>query len=236
MAANGLDDNEAEKYANRLTDEDLVAKLHATPPREICEHGSQRAKCPHCENSQLEAAPYKQWGHEPPRMAEPRIAEPPKKGLMTEAGAEAEKTARQVSDWQPGVLVTGGRDFTPNRAHEAWFKYWLRAVRPAFVLHGGASGVDLWSEAVARGQGIEVRNVPVSDDEWDSLGGAAGPMRNSKLLMAMLEHGGGYCVAFDGGTGTADMLGKAERGGLRVINMQRMHFTEPARQRQLGFD
>lgn len=137
------------------------------------------------------------------------------------------------SDWRPGVLVTGGREFTPNRAHETWFKYWLRAVRPAFLLHGGARGVDLWSVAVARGQGVDVRCQPVADEEWDALPGAAGPMRNSSMLATMLEHGGGYCVAFDGNTGTADMMRKAEKGGLRLINMQTLLYQAPARQRQL---
>lgn len=137
------------------------------------------------------------------------------------------------SDWRPGVLVTGGREFTPNRAHETWFKYWLRAVRPAFLLHGGARGVDLWSEAVARGQGVEVRRQLVTDEEWDMFRGAAGPMRNSSMLATMLEHGGGYCVAFDGETGTADMMRKAQNGGLRLINMQTPLYQAPARQRQL---
>lgn len=140
------------------------------------------------------------------------------------------------SGWRPGVLVTGGREFIPNRAHETWFKYWLRAVQPAFLLHGGAEGVDLWSEAVARGQGVEVRCQLVTDEEWDMFRGAAGLMRNSSMLATMLEHGGGYCVAFDGGTGTADMMHKAHRGGLCLIDMQTQIYKAPSRQRQLVLD
>ncbi len=152
---------------------------------------------------------------------------------MTDSGANPTKVALILSDWQPGVLVTGGREFIPNRAHEVWFKYWLRAIRPAFLLHGGARGVDLWSEAVARGQGVEVRCERILDEEWAAYGGAAGAMRNTVMLEAMLEHGGGYCVAWDGDTGTADMMRKAQKGGLTVINMQAPIYKAPARQTKL---
>ncbi len=152
---------------------------------------------------------------------------------MTDSGADPTKAALILSDWQPGVLVTGGREFVPNRAHGVWFKYWLRAIRPAFLLHGGARGVDLWSEAVARGQGVDVRSERITDAEWDALGGAAGPMRNTVMLEAMLEHGGGYCVVFEGDSGTADMMRKAVKGGLRLINMQTPIYKAPDGQQRL---
>jgi len=34
--------------------DDLIQKLRNSPPREICEHGSQRVKCDHCDNERLE--------------------------------------------------------------------------------------------------------------------------------------------------------------------------------------
>lgn len=37
------------------TNDELIALLKASPPREICEHGSQKVKCPICENIVLEA-------------------------------------------------------------------------------------------------------------------------------------------------------------------------------------
>lgn len=35
--------------------DDLLQMLRNSPPREICEHGSQRVKCPHCEINALDA-------------------------------------------------------------------------------------------------------------------------------------------------------------------------------------
>lgn len=171
----------------------------------------------------------KQWGHGAREFA----AHSQKGALVTDGGASAAEAAPLESGWQPGVLVTGGREFIPSRAHATWFKYWLRAVRPAFLIHGGARGVDLWSEAVARAQGMEIQRCPATPEAWATYGGAAGAMRNTVMLEVMLEHGGGYCIAFDGGTGTADMMRKAEKGGLRLINMQTPHYKAPARQKQL---
>ena len=122
---------------------------------------------------------------------------------------------------------------TRSSAHGAWFKYWLRAVQPAFLLTGAAQGVDLWAQAIALAQGVEIQRCPVTPSEWEKHGGAAGPMRNTVMLEVMLEHGGGYCIAFDGGSGTADMLHKAEKRRLRVINMQTPCYTVPDRQTRL---
>lgn len=139
----------------------------------------------------------------------------------------------KITGWQPAVLVTGGRDHIPSRAHAEWFKYWLRAVRPAFVLNGGASGVDLWAEAIARAQGVVVRQSPVTKADWAAYQGAAGPMRNTVMLDQILKHGGGYCVVFEGNKGTADMMRKAKKHRLTLVNMQRPVYNPPPRQRTL---
>lgn len=153
---------------------------------------------------------------------------------MTDSSAGTAKDTLSPSDWQPGVLISGGRDFIPNTAHATWFKYWLRAVQPAFLLSGRARGVDIWAEAIALAQGVEVQPCPITPSDWAAYGGAAGPMRNTMMLEVMLNHGGGYCVVFDGGPGTADMLHKAEkRTGIWVINMQKPSYTAPASQRSL---
>ncbi len=155
--------------------------------------------------------------------------EPP----MTDKCADAPTAPCDEANWQPAILVTGGREFIPSPAHGTWFKYWLRALRPAFFLNGGAKGVDLWAEAIARAQGVEVQRCPVTPKDWAAYGGAAGAMRNTVMLEVMLEHGGGYCLAFDGGSGTADMMHKAEKAGLRIINMQTQRYTAPSRQKRL---
>lgn len=140
---------------------------------------------------------------------------------------------QQPLGWRPGVVVTGGRDYTPPGAHGSWFKYWLRAVQPAFVMNGGARGVDTWARDIAFAQGMNVLDHPITPEEWRTHGGGAGPMRNTVMVEAMLEHGGGYCVVFNGGNGTADMLHKAMLANLRVINMQTPQYTPPPRQTSL---
>jgi hypothetical protein len=133
---------------------------------------------------------------------------------MNDSSANTANETLSMSDWRPGVLVTGGRDFRPEDPHAVWFKAWLRAVRPAFVLTGGATGVDQWAESIAQAQGVEIQRCPVTPSEWRAH----------------------YCIAFNGGPGTADMLRKAELRKLRVINMQTPQYVAPNRQKSLLFD
>ena len=135
--------------------------------------------------------------------------------------------------WRPAALVTGGREVTPSAAHGQWFMHWLLAVQPAFLVNGGARGVDLWADAIARALGIVVHQFLVSEFEWCEHKGAAGAMRNSKMLEVMIAHGGAYCVVFEGGSGTADMKQKAEKAGLSMIDMQTPSYRPPSGQRDL---
>jgi hypothetical protein len=92
------------------------------------------------------------------------------------------------------------------------------------VVSGGAPGVDALGEAWARERGIPVK--PFSAN-WDKFHHAAGPMRNR--LMAQYASGLGSCGATrgalvavpywksrSGGSGTRNMIQKAEACGLLV--------------------
>lgn len=138
----------------------------------------------------------------------------------------------EKSNWRPAVLVTGGRKNRPRNWAVA-FRQILRRIDPAFVLTGGAMGVDAWADVNAREIGLNVEEDCVTDEEWAEFKGAAGPMRNTKLLQRMLDHGGGYCIVFDGGTGTADMARKAAKAGLTMIDLRTTERREPPAQRQL---
>jgi hypothetical protein len=63
---------------------------------------------------------------------------------------------------------------------------------------------------MAREKGVQVIARPA---DWRRYGRAAGPIRNKE----MLAHRPQLAVAFPGGTGTADMVGKAKAAGLDVV-------------------
>lgn len=105
------------------------------------------------------------------------------------------------------VLVCGGRDF--NDA-DAVFKF-LDTLSIDAIIQGGARGADSLARRYA-----ETRGLPCEEfrADWTKLRRAAGPIRNQ----TMLDQGKpDLVVAFPGGAGTADMVRRANRAGVRVL-------------------
>jgi hypothetical protein len=101
------------------------------------------------------------------------------------------------------ILVCGGRDF----ADEGMVRAVLgRLLRPGdVVVHGAARGADSLAGKVAHEMGNEVRAYPAN---WRAHGRAGGAIRNAEMLDLERPE---VVVAFPGGAGTRDMIGKATR-------------------------
>jgi len=110
------------------------------------------------------------------------------------------------------ALVCGGRDFeNVDLLYDTLDKF-LGPI--AVVISGGARGADSLAEMWADERGIPVERY---EADWGTHGKAAGPIRNQR----MLEEGKpGVVFAFPGGRGTADMVGRARRAGVRVIEVR----------------
>jgi hypothetical protein len=110
------------------------------------------------------------------------------------------------------VLVCGGRDFD----NVIWLRerledVHLRQGNITVLIHGGATGADALAAAWARARDISIR---VYRADWARHGKAAGPIRNTKMLV---DGKPDLVVAFPGGRGTADMVRQARTAGVRVI-------------------
>jgi hypothetical protein len=118
------------------------------------------------------------------------------------------------------VLVCGGRDYADREAVHAALNAILGAhphivrVRPVSeymtLIEGGAAGADTLAREWAYEHGVPVITFRA---DWKTHGRAAGPIRNQKMLD---EGQPQLVVAFPGGRGTADMVGRAQRAGIRV--------------------
>lgn len=88
---------------------------------------------------------------------------------------------------------------------------------PELVIAGGARGVDVQAAAWARSRGLPLREVPVSDDDWATLGDSAGHARNA--VMVDLCHPGDHLVAFPVGRspGTRGCIALARKRGLQCF-------------------
>jgi predicted Rossmann-fold nucleotide-binding protein len=112
------------------------------------------------------------------------------------------------------VLVCGGRNFrSPAQVSKA-----LDALHSIHkftdLIHGGAKGVDTFASDWAKTKPEITRYVSYAD--WDTHGLAAGPIRNAH----MLTWGPDLVVAFPGGNGTADMINKARKAGVEILEVK----------------
>lgn len=113
------------------------------------------------------------------------------------------------------VLVCGGRNFT-----DADFLFrTLDDLRTKFgfthLIHGQGQGADqlayMW--AVSRLGEVAVTGFPA---DWIRFNKSAGPKRNQQMLD---EGKPDFVIAFPGGKGTADMVRRAKRAGVPVIEV-----------------
>lgn len=117
------------------------------------------------------------------------------------------------------VLVCGGRDFEDRPWLERVLDYFHEKHQFTVLLHGAAKGADSYagSWAYAKG-GIEVKKFPANRK---THGKSAGPLRNQLMLS---EGKPNLVIAFPGGTGTADMVVRANLAKVPVIAAKKSDF------------
>lgn len=113
------------------------------------------------------------------------------------------------------LLVCGGRDYrdwaTIKRVLDA-----VHAKRPvSLVITGAADGADIRAMVWAALRGVKSTDFQyeVPPEEWRRVGKAAGPLRNQRMLDEQRPDG---VVAFPGNDGTADMVRRARKAGVKV--------------------
>lgn len=108
------------------------------------------------------------------------------------------------------VLVCGGRDYA-DRAYLWSILDGLGPPEVSVIMSGMARGADTLAAQWATRFGFPLLKFPAN---WERDGKAAGPIRNQRMLD---EGKPDVVVAFPGGRGTADMVRRAEKAGVRVI-------------------
>lgn len=111
------------------------------------------------------------------------------------------------------VIVCGGRDFSDRSLlHKTLDRIHLETPI-GHLWHGNASGADTLADWWAKQlRTIAVHPVPA---QWSKFGRAAGPKRNEAMLGNEID----LVIAFPGGRGTADMIRRAQKRGVRVIKV-----------------
>lgn len=116
------------------------------------------------------------------------------------------------------LLVCGGRRYGEDSSDEALNVHnTLDNLRQEYfnihIIQGGATGADRQAREWA-----EMNFIPFSEypPNWPYWGKAAGPKRNQQMLD---EGKPDLVIAFPGGRGTADMISRAEKAGVKVIKV-----------------
>lgn len=107
------------------------------------------------------------------------------------------------------VLVCGGRDYDDAKA----VRDSLDMVRVQAIITGGAKGADELGFKEASRRGLASLVFPA---DWQTHGRAAGPIRNQQMLD---EGNPDLVMAFPGGRGTADMVRRAKKAGVPVMEV-----------------
>lgn len=115
------------------------------------------------------------------------------------------------------VLVCGGRDFADRDLFASTMSRFkpkpLHDCAEHIIIHGGAPGADALAQEWVEVFGGRQRIFPA---DWTLYGKAAGPIRNQRMLD---EGKPELVVAFPGGSGTADMVRRARKAGVEVIEV-----------------
>lgn len=111
------------------------------------------------------------------------------------------------------VLICGGRDYADkDRVFDVLDTYHDTAG-VSLIIEGGAKGADNFGAWWADKRGVARERY---EADWENQGSFAGPARNKR----MLEEGKpDLVIAFPGGRGTADMVRKARKVGVEVVEI-----------------
>jgi predicted polyphosphate/ATP-dependent NAD kinase len=111
------------------------------------------------------------------------------------------------------VLVCGGRNYSDEERVNSVLDSLHKEHRFAELIEGGAKGADRLARLWAAKRGVKTTTVRAN---WLQYGRAAGIIRNT----IMIEKHPDLVVAFPGGSGTADMMAKAKKHSIPLIEVK----------------
>ena len=90
----------------------------------------------------------------------------------------------------------------------------LEPFRPnVHIIAGDATGADTFAAEWAAANQVPFTKY---EADWEANGKAAGPIRNQRMLD---EGACNLVIAFPGGKGTADMVRRAKKAGIEVVEV-----------------
>lgn len=135
-----------------------------------------------------------------------------------------ENTEPETTERAYIAIITGGRNYKLTEADYEWLNKMWERYGFTIVLHGDCVGTDRQVAVWARKLGLCDAACPAQWDEWTHKYGrphGAGPDRNHRMARACASPMPAICLAFPGGTGTADMKEQAGVYNIDVLESPR---------------
>mgnify|MGYP001127612015 CR=1 FL=1 len=115
------------------------------------------------------------------------------------------------------ILICGGRGFDDWPLFKKVIGEHVGRFRGKnsniLIIQGGAKGADFLARIYANCVGFSHKEFPA---DWKKYGKAAGSIRNQQMLD---EGRPDLVIAFPGGNGTADMVRRAKKAGVMVVEV-----------------
>lgn len=110
------------------------------------------------------------------------------------------------------ILVCGGREFDDWALLNSVLTEYV--PEDAIIIQGGAKGADFLAKVWAK---FKMKQSIEFAADWKKYGKMAGHIRNQKMLD---EGKPNLVIAFPGGNGTKDMVQKAYRANIKIIQVR----------------
>lgn len=111
------------------------------------------------------------------------------------------------------VLVCGGRDFNDYKLLNKTLNRVHKHLKISLLIEGGAKGADSLAATWAKENNIPIKTFKA---DWNKFKKSAGPIRNQQMINGGLPE---LVVAFGGGSGTADMIRRAKKANIVVMEI-----------------
>lgn len=105
------------------------------------------------------------------------------------------------------VLICGGRKFADQLLTNKVLTLLNKKFKFSKIIHGAATGADTLADEWGKENKIEIKDYPITKEDWGKYGLSAGPLRNARMLE---QENPILVIAFPGDRGTRDMVMRAE--------------------------
>jgi hypothetical protein len=126
------------------------------------------------------------------------------------------------------ILVCGGRNYSDYRTVKSTLDSYISSLHrlqdhkiDVAILTGGARGADSLAKQYALNNNLIYIEMPAN---WDKLAKGAGPLRNQSMLDFVDVN---FVIAFPGGTGTADMVKRAQDAKIGTLIVEELKNEVP---------